>query len=264
MTPHTRRALADLLEGPRAWRLWWLLAWSDVRQRYARSLLGPWWLTISNGLIVACIGVLYGFLFRSDIKDYIPYLAIGYILWFYILTSIQEGMTTLIVSDGICRQINIHYSVLFSRTVFRNIIVFAHNFAIIVAALAIFEVTPSAATPLAIFGLAIVTAILYFSIFPLAIFCTRYRDVIPLIQSVFQLLFYVSPILWSNAALPPQHQYIATINPLFHIIEVVRAPLLGHAPTMTNYYVSFLVFLFAVISTFYFMIKYRRRIPYWL
>jgi ABC-type polysaccharide/polyol phosphate export permease len=264
MSPHTHRALADFFNGPRSWRLWWLLAWSDIRQRYARSLLGPWWLTISTAATVTCIGVLYSFLFRSEIENYVPYVAISLIIWTYILGSIQDGTTTLIASDGICRQLNINYTMLFARSQLRNVIILLHNAAIIIAALYLFSINPSFWSIVAIAGVVSVTIILYFTSIIIGLICARYRDIAPLISSMLQLVFYVSPILWTENALPMNYQYLVDINPFYHMIEVIRAPLLGRAPSILNWLAVFAMVFLSFLLSMILMIKYRRRVPYWL
>ncbi|MBN8744573.1 MAG: ABC transporter permease, partial [Thiomonas arsenitoxydans] len=70
-----RIALNDLTRSIFAWRLWSLLGWLEIRQRYARSKLGPFWLTISMGVLVGTMGVVYGSLFGVKLADYLPMLA---------------------------------------------------------------------------------------------------------------------------------------------------------------------------------------------
>ena len=53
-------ALVDLVQGARARYLWGMLGWQDIRRLYRRSVLGPFWLTISMGMLVALLGTLYG------------------------------------------------------------------------------------------------------------------------------------------------------------------------------------------------------------
>ena len=40
-------ALRDLVDGLRAHRVWMLLAKMDMRHRYRRSVIGPFWITIA-------------------------------------------------------------------------------------------------------------------------------------------------------------------------------------------------------------------------
>ena len=78
---HTTLAFRDVIEGARAFRLWSMLGWQDIRQRYRRSTLGPFWLTISMGVLVAALGLLYAGLFKVNVSDYLPFVAVGFIVW---------------------------------------------------------------------------------------------------------------------------------------------------------------------------------------
>ena len=81
------RARADLGGGLRRWELWGTLGWHDIRQRYRRSILGPWWLTISMGVMVGALGFVYAELFGQDLARYMPHFALGLIAWAFISTS---------------------------------------------------------------------------------------------------------------------------------------------------------------------------------
>src|SRR5262249_29901253 len=80
------RARADLLGGLWRWELWGTLGWHDIRQRYRRSTLGPFWLTISTAVMVATLGFVYAGLFGNSLADYLPHLAVGLIVWGFIST----------------------------------------------------------------------------------------------------------------------------------------------------------------------------------
>ena len=77
----TSLALRDIAEGLHRWRLWGLMGWQDIRRRYRRSVLGPFWLTLSMGVLVVTLGFLYGALFGIAIDDYLPYLTLGFLAW---------------------------------------------------------------------------------------------------------------------------------------------------------------------------------------
>src|SRR5689334_1527849 len=73
-------AIKDLRDGICSIHLWPMLGWQEIRQRYRRSVLGPFWLTISTGTLIAGMGPLYGKLFGHDISTYFPYLAVSFIV----------------------------------------------------------------------------------------------------------------------------------------------------------------------------------------
>jgi hypothetical protein len=74
------RALQDLWQGWRDYRqLWLATGWYDVQKRYRRSVLGPFWITVSLGVFVAALSFLYGPLLGRKIVAYAPFLAFGLI-----------------------------------------------------------------------------------------------------------------------------------------------------------------------------------------
>src|SRR5215211_7702231 len=81
----------DVLAGIRAWPLWTMLGWNDIRQRYRRSVLGPFWMTISMGVFIMLLGVIYSRIFHLPIDQYLPFLTIGYITWGFISQTTVES-----------------------------------------------------------------------------------------------------------------------------------------------------------------------------
>ena len=79
-----RLAIADVIDGAKLWRLAWMLGWFDIRLRYRGSMLGPFWLTLSTGVMIAALGLLYSQLFKIALREYLPFLAISQILWSFI------------------------------------------------------------------------------------------------------------------------------------------------------------------------------------
>lgn len=73
-------ALADISNGWEYRSLWMTIGLHSIRQTYRRSFIGPFWITISMGVMVAAIGVLYGQIFKIEIREYLPYLAAGFFL----------------------------------------------------------------------------------------------------------------------------------------------------------------------------------------
>src|SRR5438445_6358042 len=84
-------AIADITAAVKRYPLVGMLGWQDVRQRYRRSALGPFWLTISMGVMIGTIGLVFGQIFNSPMREFLPFLAIGMILWTFISSVVTEG-----------------------------------------------------------------------------------------------------------------------------------------------------------------------------
>ena len=91
----TMLALADLMEGFKKWPVWFLLACQDIKLRYRRSVLGPFWITISMAITVYTMGFLYGHLFRSELQTYYPFLVSGMLAWAVISSIVLDFVLTI-------------------------------------------------------------------------------------------------------------------------------------------------------------------------
>jgi lipopolysaccharide transport system permease protein len=99
----------------------------------------------------------------------------------------------------------------------------------------------------------------------LAIICARYRDLPQMINSVLQVIFYLTPIMWLPSLLPARAGvYLLDWNPVFHMLEIVRAPLLGQLPSSANWMVAGGMAVAGWIVAVLVFARYKRRIAYWL
>jgi ABC-type polysaccharide/polyol phosphate export permease len=244
--------------------LWLRLGLLDIRQRYRRSMLGPFWITLSTAILIAVLGTLWSHLFRMNVRDYLPFFAVGHILWSFINTQVLESANGFGQFEHIVKQVRLPWSVYVLRLLTRNLVVLAHN-ALILIPVALFtgiSLTPLAA--LAVPGLLLLTTTLFAVSLALAVACTRFRDLPPLVQNVMTVLFFVSPIMWRQDILSPDAAWIAYWNPLAHLIDIVRLPLLARLPTAMNWAVSLGTAVAALSMAFFALKRFRNRIVYWL
>ena len=94
--------------------------------RYRRSMIGPFWLTISMGIMVFSLGLIYGDLFGMAVDRYLPFLTIGFLVWGLISAALNEGCQTFIESEGIIRQIDLPLSMFPLRVLWRNPVSYTH------------------------------------------------------------------------------------------------------------------------------------------
>ena len=258
----TALALRDVVEGACAFRLWGMLGWQDIRQRYRRSTLGPFWLTISMGALVGGLGVLYAGLFRVDVADYLPFVAAGLIIWGLLSGLITEGCAAFIGTESIIKQVNLPLSVHVYRVVWRNLIVFAHNIVIYVAAAVIFSLQPGWTGLLVLPGLALLCLNGVWMGLLLGLVSARFRDVPQIVASVVQVAFFLTPIIWKPELLPDR-AFVLDLNPFFHLVELVRAPSLGQAPGLVSWLAAAGIALGGWLVTLLMYRRYRWRIAYW-
>jgi lipopolysaccharide transport system permease protein len=255
---------ADLAGSLRAWRLWTLLGWLEIRQRYARSKLGPFWLTVSMGVLVGALGVVYGTLFGQKLTDYLPMVAIGLVTWTLFSSTVNEGSMAYINSSSYIRQVNTPRLVYMLQVGWRNLVIFAHNFVIVAVVLGIFGVKSWLTLPLVIPGILLLLANALWMGMIAGLLSARFRDFPQIIAALLQVAFYVTPILFHGAMLSQQHRWIVTFNPLAYLIDVVRQPLVGVEPPALTWAVTLLMALAGGLLALWMTGRYHKRIPYWV
>lgn len=242
-----------------------LLAWQDIQQRYRRSALGPFWLTISMSVMISAIGLVFSQVFKVPTQDFLPFIAIGIILWTFISNVILEGCSGFIVAENIIKQLPIPLFVHILRMVWRNVLILGHNIVIFPLVLIAVGKPLGLIALLSIPGFILATINLTWVALILATICARYRDMPQMVGSLIQVTFYLTPIIWMPKTISAHVSgYLLDLNPVYHLLEIMRAPLLGAMPTTTNWLVSLAMAVIGTIFSLAFYGNYRRRIAYWL
>jgi ABC-type polysaccharide/polyol phosphate export permease len=257
------QALVDIASTLQRHDLWRTLGWADIKFRYRRTTLGPFWLTLSTGVMVFAIGLLYAGLFHQDVSTYLPSLAIGMIAWNFFVISVTEGCSVFIGAGGFIKAYTIPLPIYAMRLLWRNIIIFLHNFLIIAVVWLVFRWEISPILLLSVLGFAIMIVLIVGAVLFFGVLCTRFRDIPQIVASVLQLLFFVTPIMWLPSALG-NHHWIVEYNPLFSIIEVIRAPLLNEIPEPRQWLIAIACALLSMFVGAIFYDRYGFRVPYWL
>jgi ABC-type polysaccharide/polyol phosphate export permease len=259
----TRLALRDIARSLRQFRLAVFLAWEDIRQRYVRTLLGPLWIVLSTGIWFAAMGAVMANLFGQSLGEYLPFMASGLLVWLLIATSIGESSQVLIASAPLINAFPMPIFTHYLRFALRNQIIFLHNILILAVVLLIFPPSLSAATALVVPGLLLDMLVLLGLAVVLSLINLRYRDTHLAVASAMQVLPFVTPIFWDKPMLQ-HHKWIADINPFYHMVEIVRAPILGRPPAALSWEVTGALALVLSASAIALFARYRHRIVFWL
>ncbi len=262
------RAWRDLADGFARRELWLHLGWQDIKQRYRRSVLGPFWITIATGTTAVAMGALYSKLFKLELAEHLPYVTLGLIIWNMINASIIEGSEVFVANEGLIKQLPTPLSVHVYRLVWRQMILFGHNIIIYVIIAIIFPKPWSWADLSFILALGLIMLNCVWVSLCFGILATRYRDIGPLLFSITQLLFFMTPIIWNDKTLQQQGAEgwlkIVELNPLLHYLDIVRAPLLGDTQELRHWAVVLVLTVIGWAVALLAMRQYRARVPYWV
>ncbi|SDC05919.1 ABC-2 type transport system permease protein [Geodermatophilus telluris] len=264
-------AVADLQRGWGQRSLWGHLGWQDIRQRYRRSVLGPVWITISMAVTAVALGILYSGLFDIELSRFLPHVLVGFIVWNFVSGCITEGSEVFIANEGLIKHLPAPLSVHVYRLVWRQALFFAHNMIVYLVMLLVFP------QPLRWTVLAAVPAFLLLALngawasLAIGVITARFRDILPITQSVVQLAFFLTPIVWvyddlinsPNPAIAERAR-LAEFNPFLHFVEIIRRPLLGQDQQLRYWVVVLAITVVGWAFTMLVMRRYRSRVSYWV
>ncbi|GAA4855236.1 ABC transporter permease [Actinomycetospora corticicola] len=290
------RAFADIRQAVAQRELWGHLGWQDIKQRYRRSTIGPLWITISMAVTAAALGGLYSQLFGQPIGTFMPYVTVGFMIWYFISACVLEGTETFIANEGLIRFLPAPLMIYVFRTVWRQVLFFAHNVVVYVIVLVIFfnqldepyrmiakvpgtldlpgTLHPglSWAALLAIPAFVLIVANGLWVTLLFGIIATRFRDIPPVVSSFMQLFFTMTPIIWTPDLLRGGEpgsaraivEQLAKLNPFYHFIEIFRAPLVGQVQSWTHWAVVGVITVVGWTLALIALRNYRSRVAYWV
>jgi ABC-2 type transport system permease protein/lipopolysaccharide transport system permease protein len=255
-------AIHDLYDGLRKSELWITLGWHDIRQRYKRSIAGPFWITISMAMMIAGLGYMSTGILNQRTDDALPYIAAGIIVFYLISALINEGCNVFIETSRSILQIKSPFSIYVYQIVWRNLLIFLHNITIYGVVALIYKINPGYTAFLAILGILAILINGFFLSFLIGGLGARFRDVPLICTNLMQVAFFLSPVFWR--ATQAQHPLFFQLNPFYYFLESVRMPLMGEAPPSRIWImIAVITCVNAIVSTLFFA-RVRARIPYWL
>ncbi|WP_130471103.1 ABC transporter permease [Candidatus Magnetaquicoccus inordinatus] len=256
-------ALSEFFQGLWRVQLWLHLGWRDIGIRYKRTILGPLWITLSTVGTFVALGMLYSALLKNDIHQSLPHLAVGLVTWNLLSGIISEAPHLFLQARHIITTLRLPLTVHVARLLSKHFFFFFHNLAAALLTLLILDGRPG----WILLCLLLTIPLLFVILFPLALLLgmlgTRFRDLEPIIGIFMQLLFFLTPILWSPADLPLARKYWVTFNPLYHLIEMVRAPMLGQLPELFSLGMALGSMVLLLLLALWGFCRFKNRIIYW-
>lgn len=212
------------------------LAWADTKARYKKSVIGPFWPTLTNVFGVLGLGLVWGHLLNQEMNSFIPQLTVGLIVWQLIAGALIDGPQTFVRYAGLVRNVPMPNWFFTVRVLSKHLINLLHNSVILVGVMVYYQVPLTEHTWLVMPGLLLVSLNLYWILHGLGLVGARFRDVELLLTSLVPMLFFISPVIYQANRLPVALN-VVWLNPFSYMIEAIRTPLLGYAPDVLTWYV---------------------------
>lgn len=253
----------SLIGGIKAWRVWSLMGVQDIKQRYRNSALGPLWMLANLGVILGGVTVLYSELLHQKVETFMPFLAISIVLMNLIWPMILESCHAFAAYPDIIRQVRMPLSVLIMRTLVRNLIVTGHNLIIVIIVFIAFNRLPMIKPLELLLGIVLLLGNLSWMSVVFAIIGARFRDSFQITSSVLNFMSIFTPIYWVPELIK-RNRIFLDINPLYHLIQVGRAPLLGGPIDPKSYIICAVMMVVGWMIAFFAYNATYKKIAFWV
>lgn len=257
-------AFRDLTNSAQRLGLAWSLAWHDVVSRYRGSILGPFWITISMGLMVLGIGIVYAKLFDVAVAEFLPLVALGIVFFGTITGIINDGCDTFTAAKNMLSQTNLPMFTFVWRVVLRNLINLAHHLVIVIVVLLVYGYWRKMNLAGGAVGLVFLVANTGWISMFVGIVSARFRDIPQVVQSITQFAMFITPVFWPADRLQGAKHAVLDFNPFYHMLEAVRAPMMGAPIAPHTYLVLAIMAAIGWAAVFSLFAITRRRIVHYL
>jgi len=255
--------LADFRIAARQRAFWTYQAYQKVRLQYARSLIGPLWLTATMALQLVALTYLFSGLFGADMSVIAPWVTVGVIAWTFFSSSLNESSSILLVNKPYIMESETSITGFVIGVLMKNLIVAAHHLVLLVILIVWFRLWPNAEWLWLLASLPVYVITTASLALILAILTPRFRDLGPLTENILMVGFFLTPVLWRPQSLV-RNEFIATFNPLTHLLAIVRQPLLGHAPQTLSWVIALWACGLSLLTALLLLATLRRRIAFWI
>lgn len=260
-----RGGLADLRAGLKQWPIWWTLPIERIKASYRRTYLGMLWMTLTTVVFVAGLSLLFGVLMGQDLKTFIPYVAIGFIGFTWMIGLISGGADSVTGNAASIQTTPGPLSVYSLQSLTQPTFQFLHDCIAIALVIVVFQISLGwslVVLPLALALILINGVAIGLWLGPL---CAHYRDVGQLVDVVTRVLFFFTPVFWVTTEMDrEQLVLLAGWNPLTYFLQLFRSPLLGEWPGIDSLIGALSWTVVNVALGLWFFGRNRTRLAYWL
>lgn len=239
------------------------LSWTEIRSRYARSVIGPFWLVLTTAISVMGLSYIWSILFNLDREVFIPSLTVGLVIWQFIAACVSEAPTCFTIYSSIMRNYSHPIWIYPTALVIKNFLIFLHNLVIVVIVLIVYPQDFGWETLIIIPALLLIVVVLTQITIILAFVGARYKDFGAAVIALMSIAFFLSPVIFKPDQLGAK-EYLMWFNPFSYLITIIRDPLMGHTSESFVYFITLSFVLLALRVVYLFVKRYRFRVLYWI
>ena len=254
---------SDFLPGILNFGRWKALSLRSLRAMNRRAKLGFLWVIMSATVFVVAVSLVYSLVFNIDVDVLLPYIATGYITWALIMSALTSMPILFTTYAAYITQKNLPLTVYVTANAFEKMVVFIAQSLVILVTCCIFKTGVSLALLILPISLTLIFLTAIGASFFIGVAAVRYRDLGQVVNSSLLIIFLLTPIIW-KPEFSGKRALIVELNPIYHFIHIIRAPILEHEIPLMSLLVTSGICLSFFLLGFVVMAAYRHRIVFWL
>ena len=261
-----RSLFRDYRDSLRHPEFWIYATWLELVTKYRQSRLGMFWAFLPPMLYAFGVGWFFASMQGSSASTFIAHLGIGYVVFRLVTVSLNEAATVFSGHSSFILDGRVRLTDYVLRVIAKASFYFVVAMPVMAVALAISPAfNPWGLLVLPFSVLLVLVNIAWMGVL-IGVIGARLSDIYQLVGSILMFSFLFTPIIWyaEQAPITTMRGAIARANPLFHLVEIVRAPLLGEPiERMTYIYLAVMLVIGGGLATLVYR-RYARFVPIWI
>ncbi|MDY4996080.1 MAG: ABC transporter permease [Bacilli bacterium] len=195
----------------------------DIRGKYKGSFLGVLWSFINPLLSVLVYAIVFPYIMRIKVENYLIYLITGIIPWTFFTSSINMGLISVLSNADIIKKVYFPRIILPISTVTSCLV----NFLISCLIIVLFCLGSGLGISFQILWLPLIAIIQYIMLlgftFILSAIEMYMRDIEHIVNFILSMAFYVTPILYTPDIFPENLAWVLKVNPMAYLVNAYRS-----------------------------------------
>ncbi len=239
------------------------LSFNDIRSQFRGSILGPFWSVINIVILVVILSFIYGTIFDVETNILVPHIASGLVFWFFIANCLNECSEIFVLKRDLIKNIAMPVGIYVLQVIIKNTIILIYHLIALVPFLIFYEVNLFLNLYFVLIGFIFNFFLLYTFGYLIAFVSAIFRDIPHIIKTINQMAIFVTPIIYTKEMLGSRF-IIADVNPFYHIIEIMRSPLLNKELDLLNWTIVISSLIIIKISVIIFGKYIQDKTPYYI
>lgn len=258
---------ASLIESLRSPSFWMYSSWLEIATKYRGSILGLAWLCLPTAVFVLLLGNVYSHLMGYPIEVYMPFLAVGYVVWRLMLQVINDAAGAFHSHKAFIMDGRVRLTDFLMRSFAKAGLQFLFGMIVVVAVVVWFRSWAGVASlATLLLTMPLLLANLFWVSVCVGLVGARFPDTRDAIGTVLVAGFLLTPIIWMPERFPPEslRGTIVRLNPAFHLIELVRSPVLGEMPGLLSIVAALIMAMVGWLLASMLYRRYARFVALWV